>query len=231
MNVSVIIPVLDEAAGLEAQLRRLIAIGDFHEIIVVDGGSRDGTLDTARAVARDHDVRVLSAERGRGRQMNAGAKTATGDVLLFLHADVVPPADVVDLIRDALKDPKTVAGAFVTWTVPAHGGVPLGPLLHLADIRSRYADLPYGDQGLFVRAEVFCRLGGYTDIPLMEDLELAQRLRDVGCIARVPARVHVSGRRFQARPIRYTLMVNLYPLLFRAGVSPDLLARFYGPAR
>lgn len=228
MNVSVIIPVLDEAAGLESQLRRLVAMDGLHEIIVVDGGSSDGTRDAAHAV---DGVRVLTAGRGRGRQMNAGAEVASGDVLLFLHADVVPPIAVADFIRDALNDPGVVAGAFVTWTVPANNGVPLGPLLHLADIRSRYAELPYGDQGLFVRAEAFRRLGGYADIPLMEDLELAQRLLKIGTIARVPARVHVSGRRFQARPIRYTLMVNLYPLLFRAGVPPDLLARFYGPVR
>ncbi len=107
----------------------------------------------------------------------------------------------------------------------------VGPLLHLADLRSRYTGLPYGDQAVFVRAGVFDRLGGFPEQPLMEDLELSRRLRRAGKIRMVPASVRVSGRRFQSRPIYYFLLANVLPVLYRAGVPPARLARLYGDPR
>jgi hypothetical protein len=101
----------------------------------------------------------------------------------------------------------------------------------LADLRSRYANLPYGDQALFVRADVFWRLGGFPEQPLMEDLELSRRLSRTGLIRIVPATVRVSGRRFLARPIYYTLLVNVFPLLYRLGMPPRVLASLYGNPR
>ena len=100
-------------------------------------------------------------------------------------------------------------------------------MLHLADLRSRYTTLPYGDQAMFVRADVFRGVGGFPEIAIMEDLALSRKLRRLGRIVTVPARVEVSGRRFIARPILYTAAVRLFPLLYRLGVSPDTLARFY----
>jgi len=226
MQLSVIVPVLDEVRVIDERLTELERLG-VHEILVVDGGSRDGTLGV---VARHTRARALTAQRGRATQMNAGASVATGGVLLFLHADVALPADALAHIERALADPRVVGGAFRTWTV-ADRPTRLGPLLHLADLRSRYSSLPYGDQALFVRAPVFRALGGFPPIPLMEDLALSRLLRNAGRLRIVPARVRVSGRRFLARPIFYTSIVNLYPALYRLGVPPSLLARFYRAVR
>ncbi len=227
MRVDVIIPVLDEAARIGQELKALRRVRGVHEVIVVDGGSTDRTV---AEVLAHKEVRLLASSRGRAAQMNAGARVANGDVLLFLHADVQLPDDAVDRIRRALSDDNVVAGAFKTWTVPDQRAW-LAPLLHLADLRSRYSGLPYGDQALFVRAEAFRELGGFPDQPLMEDLELSRRLRKVGRIRTVAASVHVSGRRFLARPVYYTFLVNVFPLLYRLGVPAQTLARFYGDQR
>lgn len=226
MHTSVIIPVLDEARIIGQRLAELEALG-FDEIIVVDGGSRDGTV---AAVARHSRARLLHAPRGRAAQMNAGAAIASGEVLVFLHADVALPIDARAHIARALEDPRVVAGAFRTWTV-ADRPTRLGPLLHLADVRSRYSSLPYGDQALFVRAQVFRALGGFPPIALMEDLAFSRRLREAGVVRVVPARVRVSGRRFIERPLTYSVLVNLYPALFRLGVPASLLSRFYRTVR
>lgn len=225
--MSVVIPVLDEARVIERRLDELRELAP-HEVIVVDGGSVDGTID--RVERHASRPRLLTAPRGRSRQMNAGAAAATGEVLLFLHADVSLPRDALDHVRDAMSDHRTVAGAFRTWTVPDRP-TRLAPLLHLADLRSRVTTLPYGDQAMFVRSEAFRSLGGFPDIPLMEDLALSRALRGLGRIRTVSARVEVSGRRFLSRPVFYTVAVNVFPTLYRVGVSPSLLARLYGAVR
>lgn len=227
MRLSVIIPTLDEQELIEAQVRRTASLRGVAEVVVADGGSRDATVARVPALP---SVRVVTAPRGRATQMNAGARAATGDVLLFLHADVALPDDAARHVEEALASPSTVGGAFRTWTV-ADRPTLLGPLLHLADLRSRYTSLPYGDQAPFVRREVFEALGGFPEQPLMEDLELSLRLRRLGAIARVPARVRVSGRRFIARPVFFTAVVNVFPALYRLGVSAELLARWYGHVR
>jgi len=228
-RVSVVMPVLNEERRIVRALDSVFAVASVHEVIVVDGGSTDATADLVRARSR---ATLICAERGRARQMNAGADAAGGDVLLFLHADVTLPSDAVSWVESALRDPAIVAGAFRTWTVADDGEAPIwAPLLHLADLRSRYTGLPYGDQALFVRAAVFQRLGGFPDQPLMEDLELSRRLRAVGSVVTVPASVRVSGRRFLARPAYYTVMVNVFPLLYRMGIPPRVLANFYGNTR
>jgi rSAM/selenodomain-associated transferase 2 len=227
-KVSVIVPVLNEQARIGALLDRLAAMAGFHEVIVVDGGSDDGTVEIVRSRSA---VRGVSAPKGRATQMNAGSGIATGDVLLFLHADVRLPDDAVRRVRESLADPEVVAGAFRTWTVADAGRSWLAPFLHLADLRSRVTSLPYGDQALFVRAATFRRIGGFPEIELMEDVELSRRLRRAGRIRRVRASVTVSGRRFLARPLYYPLLMTLFPLLFRLGVPPSRLARLYGEPR
>ena len=227
-TISVIVPVLDEEARLGRRLAELAATPGLGEVLVVDGGSADSTVAIAHTFS---GVRLLSAARGRARQMNAGAAAAVGDVFLFLHADVSLPRDAAAWIVRTLADPRVVAGAFRTWTVPDGAPSRLGPLLRLADIRSRVARFPYGDQAIFVRRDAFARVGGFPDQPLMEDLELSRRLRRLGRIATVPAVVRVSGRRFVTRPIRFTLIARTFPTLYRLGVPPRVLARFWGAVR
>lgn len=225
--ISVVLPVLDEQARIDAALQRLLAEPGIDEILVVDGGSRDDTV----ARAERHGVRVLLADTGRARQMNAGAAAATGEVLWFVHADVVLPHGAAAHVRHALRDPETVAGAFVTWTVNDSAPRPWAALLHVADLRSRVTRHPYGDQALFVRREVFESLGGFPDLALMEDVALAERLRKRGRIARIDARVQVSGRRFVRRPLRTMIAWNTLPFLYRRGVPTRWLARIYGHVR
>lgn len=225
-ELSVVIPTLNEQRRIGAQLEHLSALPGISEVIVADGGSTDGT----RRIVRASDARLVDAPRGRAVQMNAGAQAARGRVLLFLHADVLLPHDAAAWVKNILQDPGTVAGAFRTWTIDDGAGT-LGPLLHLADLRSRYTSLPYGDQAFFVRSHAFEAVGGFPDQPLMEDLELALRLRRVGRIRTARARVRVSGRRFLSRPVFYTTLVNLFPLLYRVGVPASVLARHYGDVR
>ncbi|MDQ3340815.1 MAG: TIGR04283 family arsenosugar biosynthesis glycosyltransferase [Myxococcota bacterium] len=226
-TISVVMPVLDEEQRIGAALSQLGAIQGLHEVIVADGGSTDRTVE----IARSHRVRIVTAARGRGTQLNAGAAAATGDVLLFLHADTSLPLDAIDHVAQALRDARVLAGAFRTWTVADEPRPWYAPLLHLADVRSRVTRYPYGDQAMFVRTSAFREVGGFPDVPLMEDLELSCRLARLGRIHRCRASVRVSGRRFVARPIAYAAMMNLFPLLHRAGVSPQTLARFYGHVR
>lgn len=222
-TISVIMPVLNEAAVLRARLEELARL-ELGETIVVDGGSTDGTQSLVTG------ARLLHSRAGRARQMNVGAANALGEVLLFLHADVSLPTDARAHVEQALEDPSVVGGAFRTWTI-ADRPTRLGPLLHLADLRSRYSSLPYGDQALFVRASVFESLGGFPELPLMEDLAFSQRLSRAGRVRVVPANVQVSGRRFIEHPVRATFMVNLFPALYRLGVSPTVLAKFYRHVR
>ena len=227
MRLSVIIPTLNESKVIAAQVAAVCALEGVDEVVVADGGSTDGT---AGQVGNDPKISLVHCGRGRGIQLNAGARASTGDVLLFLHADVGLPPDAAAHVRRALAKSGVVAGAFRTWTV-ADRPTRLGPLLHLADVRSRYTRLPYGDQALFVRREIFEAVGGYPEQPLMEDLELALQISKRGQIRTVPARVQVSGRRFIARPVHFTLLVNLFPVLYRLGVSPERLARLYPAVR
>ncbi|MEP6866037.1 MAG: TIGR04283 family arsenosugar biosynthesis glycosyltransferase [Deltaproteobacteria bacterium] len=226
-TISVVMPVLDEARRIGAALGDLAALDGLHEVIVVDGGSTDRTVELARSAG----ARIVTAPRGRGPQLNAGAAAATGDVLLFLHADTSLPSDSVRHVEHALARPGVVAGAFRTWTIADEPRPWFAPLLHLADIRSRITRYPYGDQAMFVRASAFHTAGGFPDMPLMEDLELSHRLSKQGRIHTCTASVRVSGRRFVARPVVYTALVNVFPLLYRAGVSPHALARFYRQVR
>ena len=227
MNISVIIPTWNEEARIGEQLRDLDRQG-FNEIIVADGESSDRTVEIVRSYPA---VKLSVSLKGRARQMNAGAQRAEGDVYLFLHADVRLPPLAVDLIERTITIPGVVAGAFRTHTVSDNGRSWAGPFLFLADLRSRYSSVPYGDQALFVRADVFHRIDGFPELPLMEDVALSHRLRREGKIRTLKANVTVSGRRFLSRPIYYTVLLQILPALYRLGVTPQRFLRFYGDPR
>lgn len=226
-RLAAVIPTLDEEARVGPLVARLRADPDVDEVIVVDGGSRDGTVAAARAAGAE----VALSPRGRARQLNAGAALATADALVFVHADVWPPEGLGARVLAALSDPGVVGGAFVTWTSLEGAPSWLGPLVHLADVRSRVTRLPYGDQAMFARRRDLEAVGGFPDQPLMEDLELSLRLRRRGRLARLRPAVVVSGRRLAAAPLRTTLIWNTFPALYRLGVSPETLARWYRAVR
>lgn len=224
MLLSVIIPALDEQHQLEATLRR--ARGEGVEVIVVDGGSTDRTVEIAAPLAH----RVIVSPRGRSRQMNAGADAASGEVLLFLHADTLLPEGFVDAIAKALADPGVVGGRFDVALSPTSALLSL--VAALMNARSRLSRIATGDQAIFVRSEVFARLGGFADIPLMEDIDFSRRLKREGGIACLRERVTTSSRRWLADgPVRTILRMWTLRLLYFAGVPATRLRRAYPDRR
>jgi rSAM/selenodomain-associated transferase 2 len=201
LPISVIIPALDEEAFI-AQALSSAASGDDVELIVADGGSSDRTT----AVARHAGVRVISAPPGRGSQMNAAAAEATGDALLFLHADARLPLQYDRHLRETLERPGVVAGAFeLAVDGPQRS---LRVLERLVRFRSRRLGMPYGDQGLFLRSATFRDLGGFPELEVMEDFELVRRLRRRGRIEIVPAPIVTSARRWLSQGVLRTTLLN-----------------------
>lgn len=225
VTVSVIIPTLDEAAIIAETLAAASA-GKPHEILVVDGGSRDHT----RAIAQANAGRIVDAPAGRAAQMNAGAAVATGEVLLFLHADTVLPLDWIDAITRAVSDPRIVGGRF---DVYLDGSEAIFRIIEaLMNVRSRVTRIATGDQAIFVRRSVFQALGGYAPIPLMEDIEFSARLKRHGRVACLRSRVGTSVRRWR-RDGPWRTIVRMWWLRARYawGTSPDRLARWYAHIR
>lgn len=223
--LSIVIASLQESVRLDDCLRAVREQPGPFEIVVADGGSSDRSPESAAASG----ATVVVTAPGRGRQLAAGARLATGDILLFLHVDARLPPGATDLVRQALADPRVEAGAFRTRTV-ADPSLPnwAGPLLRLADLRSRFTRHPYGDQALFVRRTAYEAVGGFRPLPILEDYDLARRLATRAPLARLRGPVTVSGRRVQARPLRALFVNRILPPLFRLGVDPVLLARMYG---
>ena len=228
MTISVIIPTLNEASTIAQTLEHLRTLprnGITLEVFVVDGGSQDGT----QTLVGDH-ARVLISTPGRARQMNAGAQEATGDVLLFLHADTLLPATAFQDIRDALSDPGMVGGRFDART--DHDTGLLWIVCRMVSLRSRLTRIATGDQAIFVRRDVFHSMGGYADIPLMEDVELSRRLKTQGSIAALRSCVTTSARRWQTDGVLYTILLMwTFRFLFFVGVDPSRLKKFYQDIR
>ena len=226
-KISAIVPVLNEAPRLQHTLAQLQRAQNL-EAIVVDGGSQDGS----DAIALNAGAQLVSAPRGRAVQMNAGAEVATGEILLFLHGDTQLPPGFDRLVRQYLINPQTIAGAFELSIEGDLRG--LKTIASVANWRSRHWQMPYGDQGLFMKAATFQRLGGFPELPLMEDFEFARRLKRQGRIAIVPAAVSVSGRRWQKLGVWRTTAINqAIALAYLLGCPPEQLARWYWglPAR
>lgn len=225
MNLSIIIPVLDEAAGIEAALTALAPYRERGcELVVVDGGSRDGTLALASPLAD----RVLSAPRGRAAQMNAGAAAARGDVLLFLHADTKLPANADILIRNGLAQSGRIWGRFdVRFD---HGGI-LPLIAIMMNLRSRLTGIATGDQAIFVSRAAFEAIGGFPAQPLMEDIAFSSRIRHVSRATNVRARVTTSARRWRTQGILRTIFLMWrLRLAYFLGADPAHLAHQYGYA-
>ncbi|MDT5295575.1 MAG: hypothetical protein QOJ76_2455 [Acidobacteriota bacterium] len=221
MLISIIIPALNEARSIGSTLDAAARVRGRVEVIVVDGGSADATAE----VARGRGARVVNARCGRGAQMHAGALAARGDVLWFLHADTLAPADAAERIAAALTDARAVGGnfrlrfdgerraaRFMTWLYP----------------RLRRLGLAYGDSGLFVRREAYERAGGFKPFPIFEDLDLLRALWKQGRFVQADAILVTSSRRFEGRSFALTFARwSLLQCLYWLGVSPDTLGRFY----
>ena len=220
MKITVIIPALNEATNI---LRSLDSITGQHgefEIIVVDGCSTDGTADVARRHARV----IASEQRGRAIQMNAGAQHACGEVFVFLHADSCLPRNALSMLRSALADPKIVGGTFTLRFDSTQF------LLRFIAFftRFRFRFFHYGDQGIFVRRAIFEELGGFKQIPVMEDIDFLQRLSRRGCVTLIKKPVTSSARRFLRHGIiRQQLLDILLVVLYLLGVSPEKLSKWY----
>ncbi|MGC3974172.1 MAG: TIGR04283 family arsenosugar biosynthesis glycosyltransferase [Nitrospira sp.] len=238
MTIAVIIPVLNESRCLAHTLAHIRAFG-FDELIIVDGGSSDDSVAIAQSFAerRDTDplpaigsMRVLTAPRGRARQLNTGAAASACDVLLFLHADTLLPPNARRAVLTVLSDTACVGGRFnVRFDSPRLQALVISSLMNL---RSRWSGIATGDQAIFVRREVFERIGRFADIPLMEDIELTRRLKRAGSLASLPDQVVTAFRRWEQQgPLRTILLMWTLRFLYWIGVSPHRLQHFYSMVR
>ena len=223
-RLSIIMPVLDEGGGIVAALDALADLRALGvELIVVDGRSRDATVQRARLRAD----RVLTAPRGRALQMNAGAEKAAGDVLLFLHADTRLPPAAEHVILNGLEHTGRAWGRFDVTIAGRH------PLLavvsRLMNIRSRVTGIATGDQAIFVKREAFAAAGGYPPIALMEDIALCKRLKRIGPPLCLSERVVTSGRRWERHGVLTTILLMWrLRLAYFFGADPARLAQHYG---
>lgn len=222
--ISVMIPALNEEDVIEKTLQGLVKVPGI-EIVVSDGGSTDKTVTICKQFAR-----VIKSEPGRGCQLNAGASIASGDVLLFLHADTLLPKNWKDKIVSAMSYDRVVGGAFGL-SIDSER-VSLKIISSIANIRSRITGIPYGDQGIFVRRSAFEEVGGFKDIPIMEDVDLMRRLKKVGKVVMLNDKVKTSARRWEKEGVIYTTLRNwLLITFYYMGIPPEKLYRLYKAIR
>ena len=208
MTFTVIIPTLNEAGVIDMTLLVTARLG-LHDILVVDGGSTDDTKALVESAAARTEpsvcIRLLSSEAGRARQLNVGAAACTADVLLFLHADTHLPTAARHLMEQALVDPATLGGRFdVRFDRPSMWGKVVSTLMN---VRSRISRISTGDQAIFVRRAIFERLGGFSDIPIMEDIDFTTRLKRAGEIAAIREPVTTSFRRWEQQGLLRTILL------------------------
>lgn len=219
--ISIVIPVLNESQNIESCLFRLKKQIKHHEIVVIDGGSDDNTLDIVRSFT---GVKWLCSPPGRGKQMNRGAEVTEGDLLLFLHADTCLPPRGLERIETLMAQGGIVAGSFsLSFDEP-------NSLLKLYALFSRINHIlfTYGDQGLFMKRHIFERIGGFQEIPIMEDVEIQMRLRKIGRFVKIYQPVITSARRFLTYGIIKQQCLNIGLVsLYHTGFSPVWLKRFY----
>ncbi len=230
MTLSVIIPTLNEEQALGKTLADLSSAHTL-EIIIVDGGSTDRTLAIAHTFcAHTPTAQLVRAPTGRARQMNEGAKASRGDILLFLHADTQVVEEAPRIIESALANPAVVGGRFdVRFATRSGWGRIISTLMNW---RSRTSGIATGDQAIFVRRHIFERLGGFADVPLMEDIDFSRRLKRAGSTVALRQTVTTSFRRWEQQgPLHTILLMWTLRFLYWAGVNPHQLARFYQTVR
>ena len=222
MRLSIIIPVLNEAPDVQDALTRLAPLrAQGVQVILADGGSSDGTVGLALPLA---DM-VIPAPRGRAMQMNAGARAADGDALLFLHADSHLPDTAAQMIDQALQ-----THHWGRFNVRIEGSSPLLPLIAaMMNARSRLTGIATGDQAMFMRRAAYEAIGGFPELPLMEDIAASKALKRLGPPGCLRARVMTSGRRWEKHGVlRTVLLMWRLRLAYFCGADPDVLARRYG---
>lgn len=230
MKLSVVIPVLNEKEVLPETLRTLMELHDVHEIIIVDGGSSDGTREWTATHLPPNGC-IVDGVRGRGSQLNAGARAATGDVVLFLHADTRLPASAVRKIKELLSNEQVVGGGFLVrfqeykpWILRlVAGGI---------NFRTRLSRTATGDQAIFTRMEAFVAAGGFAEWPVFEDVDFVQRLKRIGRFAIAPVYATTSARRYITWGVLRTVLL-MYGLRigFWVGISPFRLHRWFKDVR
>ena len=221
MKVSIIVPTLNEELVLEKTLTQFQQLSP-HELIVSDGGSDDGT----RNIAGRFSHRVITGSASRALQMNVGADEATGDILLFLHADSRIEPESYRKMLECMENPKWIGGAFTLCIESGKWSLKLIALL--ANIRSKYFGLAYGDQGFFVRKEVFKDMNGFSPLPICEDLDFYHRLRKKGPVILLKEKAHTSPRRWIKEGLLFTTARNtLIAVLFGLGFPPHILTKWY----
>jgi len=219
------VPVLNEADQINPLIEHIHSQGfrRLYEVIVVDGDPQGGTV----RIIQDKDVTAITTEKGRGRQMNAGAAVARGEILIFLHADTKLPDGALEKISRTLEDQNYVGGAF-DFRIDSDR-LFLKYIAARASLRSRWNRIPYGDQAIFIRKKYFDQIGGYKEIPLMEDVDLMRRIKKDGKqIVILADKVITSARRWESEGALYTTLRNqILVRLFYLGVSPHRLAKYY----
>lgn len=221
LHISIIIPALNEEHHLPGLLTRLKRHEGL-EVIVADGGSTDRTLE----IASRFNARIIKALPGRGSQQNAGARAASHDILMFLHCDTKLPENFPATVCNVLNQDNTAAGSF-RLKINAHEHV-FRLVEWGANLRSRLFGLPYGDQALFMKKKLFDKAGGFPDQPLLEDLAIVRKLKQIGKIRIAPESVVTSARRWRQKGVMRTTVINQLILLgFLCGIDPAKLARLY----
>jgi rSAM/selenodomain-associated transferase 2 len=225
LKVSIIVPTLNEAQGLTETLTQIQQLFPY-ELVVSDGGSHDGTLE----IAEEFTEHIVKGSAGRALQMNAGARVATGDIFIFLHADSrIEPASYEKMLH-SLESSEKIGGAFSLcidsdkWSLRLIAG--------LSNLRSKYFGMAYGDQAFFVKNSTFQKMNGFADLPICEDIDFFKRLRRLGPVILLKEKAFTSSRRWLKEGIWFTTLRNiLIATLFKLGFPPRILTKWYQTIR